>query len=623
MERTSLIKHILSHLNQNGLEDVASILEVESSITYETKGIRRLKQLLNENKVDEAVDFRSTDNGEDIFERFLISCRLVINKIFGLILSNNVEDGLQLIQRNMKHLIDFKFKRNESSITNEIIDKEIIILKQCSTLLFNRDKDESSLIEKMKKICHEAINLNNIISFLNNLTTTRQSKINLEEILDKVMQRQIKLCKYHNTTNNSYSYFFDHHCRKERIPYKCLLSLEQHNEEIVNIVYSNSCKYFAAILKGNNIIIYGISKTRNCTRKISTDSINNNSLTNSDNIEVVILNTILSPHNNQINSLQWNLTDTFILTSSKDKMVKLIDPFTGICKLTITGHNEMVSCAIFVENESKILSSGLDYKVSLWDLSGKIEYSVSTPGVTVSELLYSQALDLIIAVAATTNSILFYNLDNKEKGDHTPVDSIHMNDVIISCAISKLDYGRYILVNSSKATPVLNLFKLTNEKKEIERKFFGHRQERFTIKCSFGGTGEKFLLCGSEDANIYVWNRYHSIPIFILKAHSAPVNSVIWAHSDLTDVLISCSDDHTIKILADENIEKCYLSLNQSKIDRFKLEHKFVNIGENGIQNSSGGNNTTIGSSISNVLNRVNSILGNPFGEDLPSGEDI
>jgi WD repeat-containing protein 26 len=365
-----------------------------------------------------------------------------------------------------------------------------------------------------------------------------KNTINLSDVLDSVMRKQINECKYHNTTSSIYSFFNDHTCPKTLIPYKLIYSLENHNEEILNIVFSNSMKYIAVILKSNSIVIYKLSR-------VPSNNINKQSI-----IEVILVNSILNPHSSMITSLHWKNDDSCILTSSKDKLIKIFDPFKGFCKLTIDRHRDMVSSAIFVSNDTRIISSSLDYKISLWDLSGGCDFTISLPGLTVSELHYSALYNYVIIISATTNSILFYNLETREE-----IYKLPMNDVIISCATSKLDDGGHLLVNSSKATPVLNLINLKNYT-QIERKYFGHRQERFNNKCSFGGQSENFLLCGSEDARIYIWNRHHSIPISSIKVHSAPVNAVIWASNEYTDLLISCSEDHTIKFLGNENLEK-------------------------------------------------------------------
>jgi WD40 repeat protein len=643
MNKNTIIKYIVQHLTERGIKDVSSKLEIESGVQFEPNLIKIIKKLLIEGKIDEALTeiklklYPDDKNIDDFhpqlpfdLEYFLILNKVFIYKLFSLFDKNddrlfleNIRDYMEFINTNNN-----KYKTSTSRTHNNIINSELELVKQCLTILFNSRKlySNKSDFDLKQSICKQSSSLDNLLQYINSLVLMKEisnvNDKNLCQILNTVMKYQILGCKFHNTPNNKFSYFFDHQCKIESIPFKVLLSLEQHNEEILNIVYSNTGRYFAAVLKSNNIAVYKISfsirKQSSMTVNINDTQINSSTIpTSSKSVEITLINTITAAHKNQITSLQWNANDTLILTSSKDKLIKLLDPFTGNCKSTIETHDSMVTSAIFVENDSKILSSGLDYKVSLTNLSSNIcEFSVSVPGVTVNELLYSMIYNIVVIISATTNSLIFYDLKSK-----TEIDKMQMNDVIISCAISKIDNGCYLLVNSSKATPVLNLINLKT--KEIKRKYFGHRQERFTIKCNFGGEGENFLLCGSEDAKIYVWNRNHSIPIFVYKAHSSPVNSVIWPYKNNetdTDVIISCSDDHTIKVLGNENVDKAFTSSMKG------LEHKIVNIegnkivfdtnGSSGIISSSNSNsNSTALANASNVWSRLSNILTNPFND--------
>jgi WD40 repeat protein len=341
-------------------------------------------------------------------------------------------------------------------------------------------------------------------------------------------------------------------CDERNIPHEYIYSIDQHNEEILNIVYSNNCNYFAAILKSNSIAIYKLDI--NCYSEMR-------------NLEITLLN-ILNGHKSLITSLQWTPNDKYIITASKDKSIKIWCPYTSALKRTINSNESMISSIAIIDN-IKFVSCGLDYKLSHYDINGNLEYYVPVPGLTVTEILYSDAFKYILIVSATTNSILIFNYLDKSE-----VSTIKLNDAIISCGISKQDKGKYLLVNSSKATPVINLICI--ESKNILRKYFGHRQERFSIKVSFGGENENFILSGSEDAKIYIWNRIHSIPILTIKTHSAAVNSVIWAYNYLSDCIISCSDDHTIKILTNEFVNK--VSIQNKAIT--SLEPKIVNFDE-------------------------------------------
>jgi WD40 repeat protein len=617
MDKTLTIKQIIQYLNDRGLKEVSSKLESESHISLESKEIKEIKNYLVENNLEGAIKLLNSQNGNKfdeiskketnyIREKFLIKNRILIHIIFEFLNNGEVIKAMELIRNQVTEIMNLA---NEETILNSSIQQEAEIFKQCAQLLFIKDKVK--LTEKMKEICKEALLKENIISYIDALVLMKETNYgnkNLSNIIDNVLKNQIKFCKYHNSKENNFSYFFDHICKKENIPYKCLSTIEQFNEEIINVVFSNLQKHFAVILKSNNIVIYKINKYKK--RKQSSEisyigSIHDNKYT----IEICLLNTITNPHKNQITSLQWDHKDSLILTASKDKTIKCFDPYTGSCKMTIEGHDGMVSSAVFVLNDSKILSSGLDYKISLWTMDSVCEYSINVPNVTISELLYSSLLNIVIVIAATTNSILFYDIITKEE-----IDKIPINDVIISCAISKLDNGGYLLVNSSKATPALFLLNLKS--KVFQRKYFGHRQERFVNKCNFGGENENFLTCGSDDATVYVWNRNHSIPIFYLKAHSNAVNAIIWSHTYFTDIIISCSEDHTIKILGNDNIEKVYLVSAENEPNKLKnLGNISIHI-DNIITNSNHNNASNLNNVTTNIrsmLSRVGNLLVNPF----------
>jgi WD40 repeat protein len=581
MDKKEMIKYIVKFLNEKSFSDISNKLEKESGVLLESEEIKVIKNLLNEvspenqnEKLSEILSIiDKTPNISKFFKEELNS-KVELFHIFKLISNMSAKD---IDKDNLRSDVITKIRTNIIKSNNEEVKN---IFKKCVGLLFIQDKLQ--LKEKMKEISTPSSSLSELIKFIENFNLQEQTNLdicngkvrtikgenpklanrNLTSIIDYVLKNQIKFCKYHNQGDTRQSYFFDHECKSTAVPNKVMFTIDN-KEEVLNIVLSNNNRYFAAILKEKDIIIYKI--TQNKARKQSNaeaDSLILNQISpllkesqtplNNKYIDINLINTLKEVHKKPINSLMWNSKDSLILTASKDKTVKLTDPFTGITKLTLDGHNEQVSSAIFVENETKILSSGLDYKISLWKMDSRLEHSVSIPSITISELLYSQIMNFVIIVAATTNSILIYDINTKIE-----LDKIPMNDAIISVAISKLDKGLYLLINSSTATPVLNLLNLKTKK--FIRKYFGHRQERFINKCNFGGRDERFLVCGSEDANIYIWNRQHSVPIHQIKAHSSPVNSVVWP-CIFPDIIISCSDDHTVNILSNDSLDKVYYS---------------------------------------------------------------
>ena len=259
-------------------------------------------------------------------------------------------------------------------------------------------------------------------------------------------------------------------------------------------------------------------------------------------------------HKDQITSISFSSDSKKILTSSKDKTIKLHDVKSGKLILNITEFNHMVNSAQLYNKETQIISTCLDSKIHIFNLDGiRVE---SIPSLNISETLICEKYNLIILSATNLRAVLIYDIETK-----TEKNKIIINDTIVNISISKLDKGENLLINSSNLTPVISLYNLKNN--NLIRKYFGHRQERLTTKCHFGGYKEKFIICGSDNKEIFIWNRNKSIPIKIIKIHSAPVNAIVWPFNEKCDFMISVSDDHSIRILCNENVKHCEYELDK------------------------------------------------------------
>ncbi|KAH9180764.1 WD40-repeat-containing domain protein, partial [Lactarius sanguifluus] len=74
------------------------------------------------------------------------------------------------------------------------------------------------------------------------------------------------------------------------------------------------------------------------------------------------------------------------------------------------------------------------------------------------------------------------------------------------------------------------------------------RQTRHVIRSCFGGVNGNLIVSGSEDGNVYIWDRERAVLLDVLTGHgNGSVNSVAWNPRN-TQMFTSYSDDFTIRL---------------------------------------------------------------------------
>lgn len=800
MEKSNVTRIIIEYLNKKGLEDVSHLLQKESKITNECESFSKIKNALINKSYDEAI--KEIELKFEIKERKLAIPFIRINQIFNCILDNFSEITKKSELPNKEALTLIRQIISNSPQTWNLKNT----LGNLACLLFIRDKE--ILVEKMRKMCPIAYSKEYLLEYLSNILChfnksiigKNQSK-NIMSIINKVYNKQIFECLFHNVDDSQvkYSFFKDHQCSSNKVPFKLLLSIDEHNEEICNVAITNDNEFLAIVLKSNIIVIYKIiyktklkknlnfkckkihssekghnqiskefavksknymknhferdiidakgitinnsfhnnielksdkylsehqttkqsyqindpsgdkdhslnslveeneifkrnfndsnvvsnsnnnnnkstynnnnpicsmynfKEVKRYSRKVKKDNNNNNNnkdknknskeeyeenpfvfnrndansissmsqsplsdvfknvnqdrdnLLNSNNNSSqknalfnhtypLINNTSASQfdmkirkklsfedemlkhehqeylnkkynnlqiyqvckigaHKDQITSLSFSNDSSKILTSSKDKTIKIHEIKTGKLILNISDSTSMITSAQYFNKETQIISTSLDSKINVYDLNGAKLDSISS--LNISEMLVCEKFGQIILSAPILRAVLIYDIETKSEKT-----KILINDTIINIALSKLDNGENLLINSSNLTPVISLYSMKTQ--ELIRKFFGHRQERLTTKCSFGGYKEKFIICGSDNKEIFIWNRNKSLPIKVIKIHSAPVNAIAWPNNYKSDFMFSVSDDHTLKVIGNENVKNC--EYNQGKFYDDTLE---------------------------------------------------
>ena len=257
MEKNNLTRMIIEYLNTNNFKETSVALEKESLISSESKKFKKIKEMIILKKFDEAVDL--IESNYSTLEMKLSVPFVRINQIFSSISDVFSEEKSKNFENKQKTLDLIRKIIYESPKIYQLNS----ILSNMSHLLFI-DK-EINLLEKMEKYCPISFSKESLIEYLSNILCNFNKNLfrkfqskNLMSIIKKVYARQIQECIYHNIPENTvkYSFFKDHLCSENNLPHRNMLSIDDHNDEICNIILSHNNEHIAIVLKTNVVLIY-------------------------------------------------------------------------------------------------------------------------------------------------------------------------------------------------------------------------------------------------------------------------------------------------------------------------------------------------------------------------------
>jgi COMPASS component SWD2 len=184
-----------------------------------------------------------------------------------------------------------------------------------------------------------------------------------------------------------------------------------------------------------------------------------------------------------------------------------------------SGHRDHVVSVAMSPTDDTFLSGALDQLVHLWDLrsqaiAGKINV-IGRPQVA-----YDPQGD-VIAVASGINVVKLYDRKALDAGPFSvfPIDAAALD--FTHCKFSPS--GQLILLCTTDNL-ILLLDSFTG-KKVAEFTDFAHEQGTIDIEASFT-PDEQYIVSGSEDGSIHIWDISTKQKVNVLKGHAGPVTSV-------------------------------------------------------------------------------------------------
>lgn len=496
-----LLLIVLEFLDRNGYKQSFEKLQQKTGVNYQDNEVRIIEDLFNTRKIDELIFYINNSTKISSEEKLKIIKLLKIKKYIELILKNcsdriDQKDSLYYLRTEISPLIN----------TNNPLDK--INLGYLTSLLFI--KDMNFLTNYIKSNLGTYSDDSQIISILN-----KNKLIHLESIYDmndklSNNNRDIDFKKYDVITLTDL-------CFK---PYK--------TAEIWFLEFSKNKKYLVLGFSNCNISLFTVKNNQN-----------NNSI-------IINLYLTFSANDNskkgEITSVCFSNDEKYLLVSLSTNIIKLYNILNGEkIKEYSNLHNSLITSCIFIPNSNTMFLSGsIDRKLLVIDInSDKIPFLDIGKFVRIKQILFSESLNLIIVIPYSISDIMVYDFQKNKMSFR-----VELNEEIVYSNISKSDKGKYILINISKSFPKILLYNLKNTK--TEDKYYGHSQKTMIIKCAFAGNKDQYIISGSEDGCVYLWDR--NIPgknIYCFKGHFGCVNSVELVFDD---VIFSGSDDKSLKI---------------------------------------------------------------------------
>ena len=494
-----LLLIVLEFLERNGYKQSFEKLQQKVGISYHDNEKKIIEDLLRTRKIDELIFYIRDSTQINTEEKLKYIKILKIKKYIELIIKNcsdriDQKDSLYYLRTEISPLIN----------TGEPNDENLI--NHLTIILFI--KDMNLLTKYIKNNLEIYSDDTYIISQLSKNKILQLEK--LYDIYDKLSKnnRELNFEKYDVISLTDL-------CIK---PYK--------TSEIWFLEFSKGKKYLVLGFANSNISIFSINNKNN-------------------KININLFLTFSASENSkkgEITSLSFSNDEKFLLVSLNTNVIKIYNISTGEkVKEYPNLHNLLITSCIYIPNSSnKFLSGSIDRKLLLVDInSDKIPFMDIGKFTRIKQLLFSEAFNLIIVIPYSLSDIMCYDFQKNKMSFR-----IEIKDEIVYANISKSDKGKYMLLNISKTFSRILLYDLNKTK--IENNYYDHSQKTMIIKCAFAGNSDQYIISGSEDGCVYLWDRNKSGKAkYCFKGHWGIVNTVEMVFDD---VIFSGSDDKNLKI---------------------------------------------------------------------------
>lgn len=260
----------------------------------------------------------------------------------------------------------------------------------------------------------------------------------------------------------------------------------------------------------------------------------------------------LRGHTHGVSDLSWS-TDSFYLCSASDDRTlriwdirsvlsgpKPADPAVDRCIRVLKGHTNFVFSANFnPQTSSQVASGGFDCTVRIWDVkTGRCNRAIDAHSDPVTSVHFIRDGSIIVSGShdgsckiwdAGTGACLKTVIDDKKPS--------------VSCSMFSPN-GKFILLATLDDS--LKLCNYATGK--FLKVYSGHANKVYCIQSAFSVTNGKYIVSGSEDNCVYIWDLQGKNILQKMEGHTDAVISVSCHPTENKIASGSLDNDKTVRL---------------------------------------------------------------------------